>query len=60
MQPIDLGRGDQLAPEYLARWYDTLAALPGWQAAIAARNAALAAWQPGSLAAEKSFLTDTD
>ena len=30
----------------IVRWYNTIAALPGWQAAVAARNAALAAWQP--------------
>lgn len=29
----------------IVRWYKDLAALPGWQVALAARDAALAAWQ---------------
>jgi hypothetical protein len=61
LNPIDLGRGDQLTDEYLAlnpnrkmptlarfseigRWYEGLAALPAWQDAVAARDAATIAW----------------
>jgi glutathione S-transferase len=29
----------------IARWYGALAALPGWRSALAARDAAMAAWQ---------------
>jgi glutathione S-transferase len=29
----------------IARWYNALAALPSWRSALAANNAAMAAWQ---------------
>ena len=39
----------------IVRWYRGLAALPAWREALAARNAALAAWQAkGHLAAARS------
>ena len=35
----------------IGRWYDTLACLPAWQAAVAAQNAAVKAWQIGRMRA---------
>jgi glutathione S-transferase len=31
----------------IGRWYERLAALPGWQDAVAAKDAAMAAWLAG-------------
>ena len=35
----------------IGRWYDTLARLPAWQAAVATQNAAVEAWQIGRMRA---------